>query len=694
MTEHPFTNRLIHETSPYLLQHSHNPVEWNGWNEESLARSKKENKPILLSIGYSACHWCHVMEKESFEDQKIAELMNRNFICIKVDREERPDLDQIYQNAVQIFLKRGGGWPLTMFLTPDQVPFYGGTYFPPTDRYQIPGFPRVLEAVAKAYRENQDEVSRNAKQVLSALQIMSHTKSGSNDISPEIISASVKILSQFYNPTYGGFGKAPKFPNSPVLELHLRHFRSQADKPSLERVLFTLSKMGTGGMYDQLGGGFHRYSVDEKWLVPHFEKMLYDNAQLVPLYLIAFQISKSDYFKKIAIETLDYVLREMTSPEGGFYSTQDADSEGIEGKFFVWSFEEVSALLTSEERNVFCRYFDITLQGNFEQKNILNIPQEIVLVAGEFARSVEQIETIIHKGRARLFEEREKRIKPFRDEKILTGWNGLMISAFIKGYRVTQEHRYLNAAKNALDFIFTHLYREEALLSCFKDNRAKFSGYLDDYAYLTAALLDYFEVSFEKETLKKAESLMSKLQAEFWDSEDGGFFFTGTQHEQLISRSKNGHDHSIPSGNSVSARNLIRLFHITGNQSYINSATRIFKIYADEVKESPFGFGSLLCAFDQMNQNSQIVLVARKKEELTPWIARLNQIYLPNTLICPIAEEEGQESVPRFAQGMKSLEGRVTAYFCRDSRCSAPLTDWEALELLLLSDNDDKKGAW
>lgn len=684
MNEHRFTNALIHETSPYLLQHSHNPVEWESWNEEALSRAKREKKPILLSIGYSACHWCHVMEKESFEDEKIAALMNKHFINIKVDREERPDLDQIYQNAVQFFIKRGGGWPLTMFLTPDKIPFYGGTYFPPEDRYNIPGFPRVLEAVSRAYSENPDEVSKNSAQIVAGLARMKKVSPASGTLPTDLIEKCAAALVQFFDTAHGGFGRAPKFPGTMVQELFLRHFNNTGDETARDPILYTLLKMGSGGIYDQLGGGFHRYSVDEKWLVPHFEKMLYDNALLIPLYLHGYQITGNLFFKRIGVETLDYVLREMTSPEGGFYSTQDADSEGSEGKFFTWSIEEVNSLLSSVESQIFCRYFDITLQGNFEHKNILNIPRETAFVAHESGVPVETVEKVICEGKRKLFNRRETRIKPFRDEKILTGWNGLMISALIKGFRVTDDKRYLAAGEKAIEFIFNHLYRKGSLLATYKDGKGRLNGYLDDYAFLTAALLDLHEISSDPDILSKAVALTERLLADFWDKEEGGFYFTGIDHEALIDRPKSGNDHSIPSGNSISALNLIRLYYLTDKSVYLDFAKSLFKIFSGQAEENPFGYGSFLSAYDAYQHSSQILLLGRSREDISPWITRLGQIYLPNTRIFQATETEvNQPFQLKIFQGKKMVDNSVTAYYCRDFTCSQPVTRWEELKTLL-----------
>ncbi|HYH86808.1 MAG TPA: thioredoxin domain-containing protein, partial [Pyrinomonadaceae bacterium] len=426
MADHKHTNRLVNETSPYLLQHAHNPVDWYSWGEEALEKSKQEDKPILLSIGYSACHWCHVMEHESFENEKIAELMNSNFVNIKVDREERPDLDQIYMNAVQM-MTRHGGWPLTVFLTPDLVPFYGGTYFPPEDRHQMPGFPRVLLGVSEAYRTRPEEIRQSAWEILSELRRMSVASQSNEVISAQLLENAQRGIARSYDPQHGGFGSAPKFPSSMNLEFLLRTFKRIGDARSLEMVTNSCRRMAEGGMYDQLGGGFHRYSTDARWLVPHFEKMLYDNALLSRLYLHVYQATGEEFFRKVVEETLDYVAREMRDESGAFYSTQDADSEGVEGKFFVWDKEEIEKLLGADNARLFNAYYDVTQGGNFEDSNILNIRRTAKAVAEELGVSEVELAEVVARGRRILFDAREKRIKPGRDEKVIAAWNGLML---------------------------------------------------------------------------------------------------------------------------------------------------------------------------------------------------------------------------------------------------------------------------
>src|SRR5438067_2264424 len=482
MTEHKHTNRLADETSPYLLQHAHNPVEWYPWGEDALEKARREDKPILLSIGYSACHWCHVMEAESFEDEETARLMNENFVNIKVDREERPDLDQIYMNAVQM-MTRHGGWPLTVFLTPDLVPFYGGTYFPPEDRYQMQGFPRILIAVSEAYRTRPEEVKQSAWEILSELRRMSVAQESTESVSPALLDTAFRSLARAYDSRHGGFGGAPKFPSSMNLELLLRTFKKTGDRGALAMVTHTCRRMAGGGMYDQLGGGFHRYSTDARWLVPHFEKMLYDNALLSRLYLHVYQLTGEELFRRVVVETLDYVAREMRDSSGAFYSTQDADSEGVEGKFFVWGRAEIDSLLGADDARLFCAYYGVTEGGNFEEKNILNVERAAEEVARELGVEVEQLTEAVERGRRVLFEEREKRIKPGRDEKVITAWNGFMLESFAEAAAVLEREDYREIAERNAQFIVENLTKGGRLLHVYKDGLAKHAGFLDDYSY-------------------------------------------------------------------------------------------------------------------------------------------------------------------------------------------------------------------
>src|ERR1700682_90144 len=583
MTEHEHTNRLINETSPYLLQHAHNPVDWYPWSEEAFAHARLEDKPLLLSIGYSACHWCHVMEHESFENEEIARLMNENFVSIKVDREERPDLDQIYMNAVQMMTQHGG-WPMTVFLTPEGVPFYGGTYFPAEGRYNMSGFPRILLSVAQAYRDQPDEVKRTAASLLEELRRMSIGKESNELSSIDLLDAAQRNIARDYDSANGGFGNAPKFPPAMNLEFLLRAHQRTGDNNSLEIVANTCRKMAEGGIYDQLGGGFHRYSTDARWLVPHFEKMLYDNALLTRHYLHYYQVAREDLARRIVEETLDYVIREMTSPLGGFYSTQDADSEGHEGRFFVWSVEELVETLGEKDAALFGAYYNVTRAGNFEGKNILNVTRSVDEVAKSEKVTVERLQSALETGRQRLFEIREHRIKPDRDEKILTAWNGLMLASFAEAAAILNRDDYAEIAEVNARFLLDNLRRDGLLLRTYKDGSAKLNGYLEDYAFLIDGLLTLFETTGEVAWFDEAQQLSLTMIEEFWDDEDGGFFFTGKSHEELIVRSKDYFDNATPSGNSVAADVLLKLSVLTGNEDYRRRAVTVLRLVAQPMQ--------------------------------------------------------------------------------------------------------------
>ena len=682
--EHKHTNHLIHETSPYLLQHAHNPVDWYPWGDEALQKAKSENRPILLSIGYSACHWCHVMERESFEDEKIAELMNNLFVNIKVDREERPDLDEIYMNAVQMLTGRGG-WPMTVFLTPDGKPFYGGTYFPPADRYGVPGFPKILQGVANAYREKPEDVERSVEQILTALQRMSVSAESQRDFSQDIIAQSAEQLAQSYDAEHGGLGKAPKFPNVGVYEVFLRNYHRSKKSRFLDMVTNTLTKMARGGIYDHLGGGFHRYSVDEKWLVPHFEKMLYDNAQLIRIYAQVYCVTQESFFKQVVDETMNYLMREMLHTEGGFYSTQDADSEGEEGKFFVWTEAEITRLLGEDASEIFCRIYDVTEQGNFEDKNILHPILTLEQASKFFRRDLKEIESLVSEAKRKLFQEREKRIKPFRDEKILTSWNGLALSGIAEAIKISPHPSYLEAAQRTVDFIFSKMFRDGHLLHTYKSGTAKILGYLDDYAFLAAGLLDLFEATLDRSHANRATALVETMLNEFWDESGGGFFYTGRSHEQLIAQSKPIFDGSIPSGNAIATQVLLRSYHYTGNADHLKRAEKILRTYYSAMEKQPFGFAHMLAALDfYLAKPKEIVLVGdRKASETKHLLHRIQSLYLPNrTLQLANPDEPLDEIAPQLA-GKKAIAGKPTVYVCHNFTCSQPVVDWNELKMLL-----------
>jgi uncharacterized protein YyaL (SSP411 family) len=679
-------NRLIEETSPYLLQHAHNPVEWFPWGAEAFEKAKQENKPVLLSIGYSACHWCHVMERESFENAEIARLMNEGFVNIKVDREERPDLDEIYMTTVQMLTGRGG-WPLTVFLTPEGKPFFGGTYFPPEDRYGVAGFPKILEAVGEAYRERPGDVERSVEQIVQALAGLPQGRESPRPLSREMLSLAAEKLAQSYDREHGGIGSAPKFPNVSVLDFFLRRSRSSEEPRFLEMVAHTLTSMAEGGIYDHLGGGFHRYSVDRKWLVPHFEKMLYDNAQLVRLYVDAFRATGDPVYRRVVEETLGYVLREMAGPEGGFYATQDADSEGEEGKFFIWEQGEVLDVLGEEAGEIFSRVYDVSEVGNFEGKNILHPVLTEEQAARYFGREVEEIRTLLAEAKGKLFLRRERRIKPLRDEKVIVAWNAMMISGFAEAFKALGEPRYLEAARKALDFLLTALVRDGRLLHTYKDGRAAVPGFLDDYAFLAAALLDVYEATFDRSLLARAAEFTETMVGDFWDEAGGAFFYTGSAHEKLISRSKPAFDGSVPSGNSVACHVLLRLYHYTGNEDHLFRAEKILRLYAENMESQPFGFSHLLGALDFYLEKPKEIVIAgdRERNDTQILLRQIHLLYLPNKTLqlADPGASIGTASVP--LQGKTTVEGQAAVYVCQNFTCSLPVTEWEEVKKLLES---------
>ncbi|HEX8353204.1 MAG TPA: thioredoxin domain-containing protein [Pyrinomonadaceae bacterium] len=683
MSEHKHTNRLAGETSPYLLQHAHNPVDWYPWGEEALERSKREDKPILLSIGYSACHWCHVMERESFEDEEIARQMNEQFVNIKVDREERPDLDQIYMSAVQM-MTRHGGWPLTVFLTPDLVPFYGGTYFPPEDRQQMPGFPRILAGVSEAYRTRPDEVRQSAGEILSELRRMSAAPESSESIDARLLDNAHRGLARTYDPRHGGFGGAPKFPSSMSLDFLLRAHGRTGDRKPLEMVTHSCRQMAGGGMYDQLGGGFHRYSTDERWLVPHFEKMLYDNALLARLYLHAHQATGEAFFRRVVEETLGYVTREMLDESGAFYSTQDADSEGVEGKFFVWDKEEVESLLGPVDARLFCTYYDVTEGGNFEEGNILNVPKSADEVAREQGVTHERLAEAVERGRGILFTERERRVKPGRDEKVITAWNGLMLEAYAEAAAALGREDYRETAERNAEFILENLVSDGLLLHVYKDGRARHAGFLDDYAFVVSGLVTLYETTGRLRWLEAALRLTDRMLEEFWDEEGGGLFYNGESGEKLIVRNKDYFDNATPSGNSVAAEALLRLSVLTGNEDYRRRAVNLLRLVRDAAERYPSAFGYALAAFDfYLSTPKEVVIVAGvDAAQAEPLKREVWGRYLPNKVVA-LAAGEGDAAaaaglVPLLRE-RTAVGGRATAYVCENYTCLRPVDTPEEL---------------
>jgi len=686
-TQHKFTNRLINETSPYLLQHARNPVDWYSWGEEAFERARREDKPVLLSIGYSACHWCHVMEHESFENEAIAQLMNDSFVNIKVDREERPDLDTIYMNAVQM-MTGSGGWPMTVFLTPDGKPFYGGTYFPPADRYGMPGFPRVLISIAEAYRTRRDEIENSADGMLGELKRLDRVALQEGALSYEIADHAANHLLRTLDPVHGGFGNKPKFPPSMALQFLLRQYHRTKDVSALSAVELTLDKMARGGMYDQLGGGFHRYSVDEKWLVPHFEKMLYDNALLSRVYTEAFLATGNGFYKRIAVETLDYVAREMTDGSGGFYSTQDADSEGEEGKFFVWTPEEATALLGEEDARLFNRYFDVSEMGNFEGHSILHVDEDVDVIARLMGVSRQRLAEAIERGRPVLFDAREMRVKPYRDEKILTAWNGLMMRGFAEASRAFDRKDYLEIAARNADFLLTKLRREGRLLRTHKDGESKLNGYLEDYAYVIDGLLALYEASFDLRWFEEARALAETMIAQFWDAEAGAFFFTSADHETLITRTKDFYDNATPAGNSVAAAALVRLSLLTGEDRYRQMAETILRLMKPMMMRAPGAFGHLLSALDLFLASPyEIAIIGPPEaEETRAMVNAVFKRYLPNKVVAFATGPDSKASrTIKLLEGRGAIDGKAAAYVCRNFYCEAPAPSAEKLAEVLVA---------
>ncbi|MBN2241534.1 MAG: thioredoxin domain-containing protein [Acidobacteria bacterium] len=680
--DHKHTNALVNETSPYLLQHAHNPVQWHPWGQEALSRAKKEDKPILLSIGYSACHWCHVMERESFENEETAKLMNEHFINIKVDREERPDLDAIYMAVVQM-ATGSGGWPMTVFLTPDQVPFFCGTYFPPVGGPGRPSFPQVIRSVVQAYRDKKRDLKENADSIVGELRKLNRLPDTQDVRLPEIMDAASAGIITNYDARFGGFGSAPKFPPSMALSFLMRSYLRSGEEKLLEIVENTLENMACGGMYDQIGGGFHRYSVDSQWLVPHFEKMLYDNALLSRAYLDAWLLTGRKFYRSIAEETLDYLLREMTSPEGGFFSSQDADSEGKEGRFFLWSESEVQSILGGEEAEIFCRHFGITSRGNFEGKNILHIPRRGDRANDRQGIPGEALSEIIRNGKRRLFDARERRVKPGRDDKILTAWNGLALRSFAEAAGALCRRDYREAAVRNAEFLLSRLRQDGRLLRSYREGRARFNAYLEDYAYLLDGLLSLYEASFDARWIAEAAALAGDMVSRFWDSEGDGFYFTSEDHEALIHRPKEFFDHAAPSGNSVAAHALLRLWKCTGDDRWAACPVSIFKRLARPMREQPASFAHLLCALDfYLGPVREIAVVGSPGQPGTQ--ALLDEvfgIYLPNKVVAC-----GSDGETFLLKGKLPVDGNPAAYVCENFTCRAPVTMPEELRDILLSE--------
>ncbi len=674
-------NRLINETSPYLLQHANNPVDWYPWGQEAFARAKAEDKPVFLSVGYAACHWCHVMEHESFENVEIARQMNESFVCIKVDREERPDVDAIYMQAVQVQTGRGG-WPMTVFLTPEGKPFFGGTYFPPEDQHGMPGLPRVLTAMAEVYTSRRAEIIRTAAQLVDHLRSGIRAAQGTEPLTAEIMASAYQGLASEFDEEYGGFGTAPKFPQPMIHEFLLRYFSRTNDAQALAMVDFSLERMARGGMYDQLGGGFHRYSTDPFWLVPHFEKMLYDNALLSRLYLHAYLLTGNLQYLRMTQETLDYVLREMTSPEGGFYSTQDADSQGEEGKSYLWTPGEVEAVVGKEKAEVFCRYFGVTPEGNFEGRSILSIPGDHSVVAQELGISDEDLSNILDEAKDKLLERRQGRVSPDRDEKVVTAWNGLVMRSLAEAASVLGRKDYLSAAVSNASFLLANLRDGGGrLLRTYKDGQARFNGYLEDYAFVIDGLLALHEATLDLQWLREARSLADAMINLFWDEGEQAFYDTGRDHEKLILRPRDVFDNATPCGGSVAADVLLRLAVLTGNQEYSRRAVVALRSLRSVMAQAPQGFGHWLCALDfYLSTPKEIAVVGPWDNPATQ--ALLEQVhgrFMPNKVVTGYDPNVSSGEGFPLLDDKYMVDGKPSVFVCQNYSCLMPATDPEAL---------------
>jgi len=659
-------NHLSQETSLYLRQHAQNPVDWYPWGPIALERAKKEEKPIFLSIGYSACHWCHVMEHESFLDAEVAAFLNKHFINIKVDREERPDIDNIYMKAV-LALTGHGGWPMSVFLTPDLHPFYAGTYFPPEQRYGMPSFRQVLKAVSDAWQNKRDGVIEQSINITKALtEHAQHEGNGNIELSETLLTTAGQMLSRAYDLRYGGFGRAPKFPHPLDLRLLLRLYHRFNDVDALQMVTHTLDQMARGGIYDQLAGGFHRYSTDERWLAPHFEKMLYDNALLVPVYLEAYQATKHGIFKRIAEETLAWVEHDMTSPAGGFYSTTDADSEGVEGKFFVWLLEDVKQIL-GDEADFASGVFDIGEVGNWEGHTILTRPKTDAQEAHLHQMAEEAFLKRVDSIKGKLLSVRERRIKPGRDEKILAAWNGLMISAFAQAAAVLGDKKYAELASRAAGFVLSKMRQPDGKLyrTSLAEGPAKLNAYLEDYAFMIEGLLQLAQTTWEQRWLDAAIELSEIMIAEFWDVDQGGFYFVGQDHEPLIMREKEANDNATPSGNSMAITALLRLGRLTGSTKYLEYAEKALKLFAAQMGQQPMAYGQMLCALDDwLGPVEELVVFPGQVEAENEQVLRvLYEGFRPRKLVVgpPL-------SLP-LLQDRSSQSGQVTVYRCVNQAC-------------------------
>lgn len=672
-------NLLKDETSPYLLQHADNPVNWYPWGDAALEKARKEDRPILLSIGYSACHWCHIMAHESFEDAETAALMNAQFINIKVDREERPDLDKIYQTAHQLLTQRAGGWPLTLFLTPDkQIPFFAGTYFPKHPRYGLPSFKDMLYGIAGFYRDRRSEIEQQNISLLNAMKgMVARSNREATAITRRPLALCMQQMQQGFDAIHGGFDGAPKFPQPSRLELLLREYAEavvagDADNHAWDMAALTLRNMANGGIFDQLGGGFCRYSVDEQWMIPHFEKMLYDNGQLLDLYSTAWQISREPLFARTVQATAEWVLREMQSPEGGYYSSLDADTQQGEGEFYVWDRDQISSPLTEDEFTLFALRFGLNRAPNFEGKWHLHGYADVVAIAQDTGMAEDNVRALLDSARIKLLAVRSTRMPPGRDEKILTSWNSLMIKGMAKAGLVFNQSAWIVSAQRALDCIKQHLWVDGRLLATCKDGRAHLPAYLDDYAFLIDAILALLAVRWREDDMNLAIQLADSLLAGFEDKDDGGFFFTAHDHEELFHRPKQAYDDAMPSGNSTAARVLGRLGHLLGESRYLEAAEGVISAFWSELERMPDAHGSMLIALRDYQAPPKIVILRGEHAELVTWSERANKNYAPGRITMAIPSDAGL--LPQGLQ-QRAAKGPIAAYVCAGFQCGPIITD-------------------
>jgi uncharacterized protein YyaL (SSP411 family) len=673
-------NHLIFEKSPYLLEHADNPVDWYPWSEEAFLKAKKEDKPIFLSIGYSACHWCQVMARESFEDDEIAQLMNRYFVSVKVDREERPDIDNIYMTVCQ-FMTGTGGWPLTIIMTPEKAPFFAGTYFPKQAKFGRPGLMEILEQIASLWRKDRPRVIQAGSQVTQTVQEMV-TSPTSGDLTEENLKQAYQKFEDSFDETYGGFGLAPKFPSAQNLSLLLRWWKRNSEEKALKMVEKTLDAMWRGGMYDHLGYGFHRYSTDSKWLVPHFEKMLYDQAMLAIAYIEAYQVTGKEQYAEVARQIFIYVLRDMKASEGAFYSSENADSEGKEGKFYIWTQEEIEATLGKQKGNLFCRFYGVTKKGNLEEgKSVLHIKKPVEEFARDEGMAPDELKKILEQSHKKLFAAREKRIHPSKDDKILTDWNGLMIAALSKGAQALNKPEYADAARKAADFLLKELRRKDGrLMHRYREGEAALPAYLDDYAFLVWGLVDLYEATFEARYLQEALALTDDMLRLFWDDKDSGLYFTGSDSEKLIARMKDAYDGAIPSGNSVASLNLLRFGRMTMREELEKKAEQAMESFGKTISRSPPAFSQLLIALDfAVGPTREIVIAGNLlQEETNQMLDAVRRRFLPRKVLILHPEgEEGKaiEKIVPFIKHQNKINGKATAYVCESYACKAPTTD-------------------